>query len=92
LALLPNGQRKLGLQQRFEEFLAQDLQNRIAHFDALAAAQAAALAAHRKTTGRPVDMRDTFIAGIALARQATLVTRNIKHFDDLTTPVVNPWA
>ena len=31
-------------------------------------------------------------AGIALARRATLATRNAKHFDDLTTPVINPWA
>jgi predicted nucleic acid-binding protein len=92
LALLPDGQRKLGLQQRFEELLVQDLQNRIAHFDADASAQAAVLAAHRKAIGRPVDLRDTFIAGIALARKATLATRNIKHFGELETPVVSPWA
>lgn len=92
LALLPDGQRKLDLQQRFEELLVQDLQNRIAHFDADASAQAAELAAHRKAIGRPVDVRDTFIAGIALARKATLATRNIKHFEDLATPVINPWA
>ncbi len=92
LALLPDGQRKKWLQERFEELLTQDLENRVAHFDTNAANQAAELAAHRKALGRPVDMRDTFIAGIALARRATLATRNTKHFDDLTTPVVNPWA
>jgi predicted nucleic acid-binding protein len=52
---------------------------------------AAHLAAERKKRGRPVDMRDTFIAGIALAQSATLATRNTRHFDDLATPVVNPW-
>jgi len=36
-------------------------------------------------------MRDTQIAGIALARRATLPTRNVKHFQDLTVSVVNPW-
>lgn len=92
LALLPEGQRKKLLHERFEELLTQDLQNRIAYFDADAATHAAKLAAHRKAQGRPVDMRDTFIAGIALARRATLATRNTKHFDDLTTPVINPWA
>lgn len=92
LALLPAGHRKKLLQERFEELLTQDLQNRIAHFDINAANQAAELAAQRKALGRPVDIRDTFIAGIALARRATLATRNTKHFDDLTTPVVNPWA
>jgi predicted nucleic acid-binding protein len=36
-------------------------------------------------------MRDTFIAGIAVAHGATLATRNTKHFEDLPMPVVNPW-
>ena len=92
LALLPDGQRKKLLQERFEELILQDLQNRIAHFDTNAANHAAELAAQRKALGRPVDMRVTFIAGIAISWRATLATRNTKHFDDLTTPVVNPWA
>lgn len=92
LALLASGQRKNMLQERFEELLQEDLQNRVLLFDANAATQAAELAAERKTRGRPVDMRDTFIAGIALARRATLATRNTRHFDDLSIPVVNPWA
>ena len=92
LALLPEGQRKKTLQERFEELLTQDLQSRVAHFDSSAASLSAELAAKRKASGRAVDMRDTFIAGIALARRATLATRNVKHFDDLTTPVVDPWG
>lgn len=92
LALLPAGRRKDLLEQRFEELVQDDLQNRVLLFDINAAAHAAQLAADRKTRGRPVDMRDTFIAGIALARSATLATRNVRHFDDLSVPVVNPWT
>ena len=92
LALLASGQRKNLLKERFEELLQKDLQNRVLLFDANAATQAAELAAQRKASGRPVDMRDTFIAGIALARRATLATCNMRHFDDLSVPVVNPWA
>lgn len=91
LALLSAGQRKTLLQQRFEELLQDDLQNRVLQFDTHAATQAAQLAAERKARGNPVDMRDTFIAGIALARRATLATRNTRHFDDLSVPVLNPW-
>lgn len=91
LAVLASGQRKNILKERFEELLQKDLQNRVLLFDANAATQAAELAAQRKARGRPVDMRDTFIAGIALARRATLATRNMRHFDDLSVPVVNPW-
>lgn len=92
LALLSAGRRKDLLEQRFEELLQDDLQNRVLLFDLNAAAHAAQLAADRKMRGRPVDMRDTFIAGIALARRAALATRNVRHFDDLSVPVVNPWA
>jgi predicted nucleic acid-binding protein len=91
LALVANGQRKNVLQERFEELLQSDLENRVLHFDAQAAAQAAQLAARRKERGRPVDMRDTFIAGIAQARRANLATCNTRHFDDLAVGVINPW-
>jgi predicted nucleic acid-binding protein len=39
-----------------------------------------------------VDIRDTQIAGIALARRTTLATRNVRDFADLKVPVVNPWG
>lgn len=92
LDLLPIGQRRTMLQERFERLLQVDLENRVLLFDANAATEAAALAASRKVRGQPVDMRDTFIAGVALARRATLATRNVRHFDDLTVPVINPWG
>lgn len=61
------------------------------NFDSAAATEAALLAAERRKAGRPVDMRGTQIAGIALARHATLATRNVRHFRDLKIPVVDPW-
>lgn len=91
LALLPDGKKRTILQTLFEELFEKDLEGRVLLFDAPAAVQAARLAAKRQHNGRPVDMRDTFIAGIALARKATLATRNIRHFNDLNIRVVNPW-
>ena len=91
LALLPAGRRRQALEAAFMELLEEDLENRVLPFDDAAAAEAAALAAQRQHTGRPVDFRDTQIAGIALARRATLVTRNVRHFADLAIQVVNPW-
>ncbi len=92
LALLPPGQRRESLAQAFDQLLTIDLENRVLPFDAEAAAQAARLAADRQRSGRPVDIRDTQIAGIAQARRATLATRNLRHFEGLTVPVVDPWA
>lgn len=91
LALLPKGQRQRLLESAFNRLLEDDLENRVLDFDRAAAAEAANLAASRQKAGRPVDMRDTQIAGIALARRATLATRNVKHFQDLSVAVIDPW-
>lgn len=39
-----------------------------------------------------MDLRDTMIAGSALARGARLATRNTRHFDDTTIGLINPLA
>ena len=92
LALLPSGRRRQTLEAAFARLLKEDLENRVLDFDSAAATEAASLAAARQKNGRPVDMRDTQIAGIALARRATLATRNVQHFADLKISIVDPWA
>lgn len=91
LALLPEGRRRHFLDAALDRLLNEDLDNRILSFDSAAATEAARLAAQRQRAGRTVDVRDTQIAGIAVARRATLATRNLRHFDDLTVPVISPW-
>ncbi|MBI3493815.1 MAG: type II toxin-antitoxin system VapC family toxin [Acidobacteria bacterium] len=92
LALLPQSRRRRALEAAFAGLLEDDLENRVLDFDTAAANAAASLAAARQRAGRPADMRDTQIAGIALARHATLATRNVRHFADLKVPVVDPWT
>ncbi len=92
LALLPKGGRRQDLESAFERLLAEDLEGRVLDFDGAAANEAAALAAAHQKAGRPIDLRDTQIAGIALARRAALATRNLRHFQDLSVTVIDPWA
>lgn len=92
LALLPTGRRRQTLEVAFARLLKEDLENRVLDFDSAAANEAASLAAERQKAGRPVDMRDTQIAGIALARRGTLATRNVRDFGNLKVPVVDPWV
>jgi predicted nucleic acid-binding protein len=91
LALLPRGRRRQSLESVFDRLVEEDLENRVLDFDSAAATEAASLAAARQRAGRPVDMRDTQIAGIALARRAALATRNVRHFQDLNVAVIDPW-
>lgn len=91
IALLPRGKRQRTLESAFDQLLEVDLENRVLEFDGPAAAEAATLAAVRQRAGRPVDFRDTVIAGIAIARRAAIATRNVKHFHGLKVPVIDPW-
>ena len=92
LALLPKGKRRLALEAALEQVLQDDIERRVLPFDTAAALQAASLATARQRAGRPVDVRDTQIAGIALANRASIATRNLRHFEGLDVAVVDPWA
>jgi predicted nucleic acid-binding protein len=91
LATMPVGRRQAFKLAAFERFLEDDLEGRVHPFDHGAAEHAALLMEARHRAGRPRELRDTMIAGIALAQRATLATRNVRHFDDLSVPVVDPW-
>ncbi len=88
---MPAGKRRTQLSEFLEQWTEQVLERRILNFDSEGAERAAELTAARKTKGRPVDSRDTMIAGIVLANHATLATRNTKRFEDIAKWVVNPW-
>jgi hypothetical protein len=92
IALLPHGRRQVRLQEQFARILNDEFQQRILVFDQGSAVAAARLAADRQRADRPVDFRDTQIAGIAIARRATLATRNVRHFSGMSVAVVDPWA
>ena len=90
LATMPNGKRRIALIQDFEKVL-DSIDRRIAPFDVESAEHAGTLMASRKLQGRPRDDRDTMVAGIVMAHHATLATRNVSHFDDLSAQLIDPW-
>jgi predicted nucleic acid-binding protein len=92
LLRLAAGRRRRALESAFARLVEEDLEHRVLDLDRDAAAEAASLAAAREGKGRPVDVRDTLIAGIVQARRAVLATRNVRHFRDLAVPVVDPWT
>jgi len=90
LQVMASGKRRTALLQSFE-YLLERIEHRVASFDDAAAGHAADLMASRRNAGRPGDLRDTMIAGIVVARQAAIATRNPAHFRDISATVVNPW-
>jgi hypothetical protein len=89
---LPEGRRRDELDRAINRALTDDFGGRVLPLDEAAAAIAASLAVSRKRQGRPIEIRDTLIAGIVLSRQAELATRNIRHFRDLDVSVVDPFT
>ncbi len=92
LQIMSAGRRRSLLMKAFEAVLTDKIEGRIAPFDTAAAHCCAGLIASRHKIGRPLELSDTMIAGIVLACHASLATRNVRHFEDLSVPVVNPWA
>jgi len=91
LQTMPAGKRRSSLSEDFDRLLGR-IDHRIAAFDEPAARLAAELTGLREKKGRVVEIRDTMIAGIVLAHHATLATRNVAHFADMSAKVVNPWS
>ncbi len=91
LELLVTSRRRRILEAAFEQLLFEDLGGRILSFDTAAAEIAGRLVARRQQEGKSIEIRDAQIAGITLARKATLATGNIRHFKDLGLRLVDPW-
>lgn len=90
LRRLPEGRRRRRLEEAFRQALAEDFGGRVLPFDAPAARASAAIAVERAAVGLAVEIRDVQIAGIARARQASVATRNGRHFES-SCSVIDPW-
>lgn len=90
LQIMSAGKKRSQLTAAFKIFLDK-IGRQIAPFDGPAAEHAGDLMAVRHKKGRPGDLRDSMIAGIVIANNATLATGNTTHFEDLHVTLINPW-
>ena len=60
-------------------------------FDEKSCIKAGAIAADLKKQGKPIGVRDSMIAGIALRFEQTLFTRNIEHFSRVKGLKIRTW-
>ena len=91
IARMDFGAKRNRLSAAFDAMLDEDLHGRVAHFDTSAAERTAALMADLESKGQGIDLRDGMICGIAMARQAGVATRNVRHFASAPVSTVNPW-
>ncbi|MGB7565464.1 MAG: type II toxin-antitoxin system VapC family toxin [Prochlorococcaceae cyanobacterium] len=92
LELLPPGQRRQGLEERFEAFLSAAFAHRVLSFDQAAARQYGPIMAERRRTGSPMAAPDGQIAAIARSQAMDLATRNTSDFRSCGLTLINPWG
>jgi predicted nucleic acid-binding protein len=91
LQILPAGQRRRDLEERFERFVARGFEHRILPFDEPAARLYGELMSHRRRIGRPLSALDGQIAAIARARHFAVATGNVRDFEECGLEVLNPF-
>lgn len=91
LALLPNGKRRLYLEQAFEDFLDKGFHQRILPFTVETSRVYAPIYRARVKAGFWVGELDLLIAAIAREQDAKLATRNTSDFEACGLRLVNPW-
>lgn len=89
--ILSEGRRRTRMHQEITAVFAEEMAGRVLPYDDAAADAYAAIAAARRSQGRPVGQSDAMIAGIARSRGATLATRNLRDFEDCGVALVDPW-
>ena len=88
IALLPNGRKRIRLQEAFREFLL-ETEERILAFDLHVARRWAALTGRARRQGRTLPVLDSMIEATALHWDLTIATRNVSDFIEAAT--FDPW-
>jgi predicted nucleic acid-binding protein len=91
LEILPQGRRRLHLEEGFARVVAEAFTGRILPFDEEAARHYGVLMGRRKALGRPLSVLDGQIASIARAKGSVVATRNVRDFVECGVDIINPF-
>jgi predicted nucleic acid-binding protein len=91
LGRMPAGRRRRGLQQRWSR-LVDTFAEAVAVYDIPAARETAHILVAAEVSGRPMSLADAQIAGICLAGNHELATRNVSDFSHTAgLTIINPF-
>jgi len=91
IALMDDGRRRAALAAWLDNDLPERFGDRILPIDYAVAPRWGDLMAQSRKSGVALSVMDGFFAATALAKELTLVTRNVKDFDSFGVPLLNPW-
>ena len=90
IRLLPEGRFRTRLETTYQRLFEQ-YEDRILPLNRAAAVSAARFRAARRQMRMSSDLGDALIAGTAKAFDVGVATRNIRDFEFMEIPVINPW-
>ena len=90
--VLPAGRRRDHLAAEVDTMVREDFAGRVLHFDSAANRAYAAIAASRRSAGRPILEADCQIGAIARARDAAVATCGGGDFEHRGVAVIDPCA
>ena len=88
---LPQGRRRLELEQAITRQIMPLFEGRILSFDAKAAEAFGKVRVGAQAVGNTIGFADGAIAAIAAAQGFALATRNVRDFRGAGVGVINPW-
>lgn len=91
LRILPDGKRRSGLRERFDQFIALAFDQRVLTYDEGAARIYGELMGERMELGLPISVADGQIAAIARHNHFAVATRNVPDFEHCGIEVINPF-
>ncbi|WP_026925115.1 type II toxin-antitoxin system VapC family toxin [Glycomyces arizonensis] len=88
---LPKGRKRSVLEVAVDRLEIEAFRDRILPFDNRATGHYGRIRQIRRQAGRPISPTDAMIAAICASRGAALATGNIKDFEGVGVPLLNPW-
>jgi toxin FitB len=92
IVLLPPGKRRAELEAWIETDLSILFSGRIISVTRSVAERWGVLEGQRQLAGKPLNVPDGQIAATALEHGLTVVTRNVRDFEQLGVSILNPWV
>jgi predicted nucleic acid-binding protein len=89
--LAEQSSRRAELERTIHENVPSWFGDRILPITRLIAERWGVLDGERQLAGRPLNIADGMIAATALEHDLSIVTRNVKDFEQLGVTIVNPW-
>jgi predicted nucleic acid-binding protein len=91
---LQPSRRREELAERFQGILEDLFEERVLNWTLADARACARVMEKKRRRGEPLDdhLPDAMLAGMALSRGLTLITRNRREFRNTGVPVIDPWT